>query len=231
MIRKPSSGHSRKVWAIVGKFARVTADGSLRLPLVKVWPQTGPQSRRLGRFLGWHSLRDSVAVLWFGRLSRSAATGHHGERKKETRTRARYTMTARKSRNGESVSTRTLARQDACHSLKAAEAAPMGAHSLQALPSLLGAPRGRWRVISLANGLGENRSRPHGFAHFLEAQKVSITASPESIKNQRRKERIKNWHERERIKNWRGELATFSPRKCNDQNTLWQGGSLIRMPY
>jgi len=138
-------------------------------------------------------------------------------------------MTARKSRNGESVSARTLARQDACHSLKAAEAAPRGAHSLQALPALLGAPRGRWRVISFPDGLGKNRLEPHSFAHFLEAQKVSLTASPESIKNQRRKEsiknqrrkeRIKNWHGRESIKNWRGELAIFSPQKCNDQNTL-----------
>jgi len=171
---------------------------------VKVWPQTGPQSRRLGRFLRWHSLRDSVAVLWFGRLSRSAATGHHGERKKETRTRARYTMTARKSRNGESVSARTLARQDACHSLKAAETAPIGAHSLQTLSALLGAPRGRWRVISFPDGSAKNRSRPHSFVHLLEAQKVSLTASPESIKNQRRKERIKNWRRKERIKNWHG---------------------------
>jgi len=180
-------------------------------------------------------------------------------RKKERNAHVRgYTMTARKSRNGESVSARTLARQDACHSLKAAEAAPMGAHSLQCLSALLGAPRGRWRVISFPDGSAKNRSRPHSFAHFLEAQKVSLTASPEriknqrrkeSIKNQRRKERIKNWHERERIKNWhgresiknwrgresiknwRGELAIFSPQKCNDQNTLWRGGSPIRMPY
>jgi len=228
------------------------------LPLVKVWPQTGPQSRRLGRFLRWHSLRDSVAVLWFGPLSRSAATGDYGERKKETRTCARYTMTARKSRNGESVSARTLARQDACHGLKAAEAAPRGGHSLQCLSALLGAPRGQWRAISFPDGSAKNRSRPHSFAHFLEAQKVSLTASPESIKNQRGREsikncrpkeriknwrggesiknwrgreRIKNWHGRESIKNWRGELAMFIPRKCNDQNTLWQGGSLIRMPH
>jgi len=153
-------------------------------------------------------------------------------RKKERNAHVRgYIMTARKSRNGESVSARTLARQDACHSLKATERAPMGAHGLQCLSSLLGAPGGLWCVISFSDGLGENRSKPHSFAHFLEAQKASITASPESIKNWRGRVSVKNWREMARVKNWRGKLAIFSPRKCNDQNTLWRGGSLIRMPY
>jgi len=161
------------------------------------------------------------------------------ERKNRTRPRV-YTMTARKSTNWGSVSARTLTGPDSRHSLKAAKTAPRGAHSLQGLSALLGAPRGPWRVISFPDGLGKNRSGPHGFAHFLEAQKVSTTAPPKSIKNQRRKESIKNWrrkeriknqHGRESIKNWHRELATLNPQKCNDQNTLWQGGSLIRMPY
>jgi len=53
----------------------------------------------------------------------------------------------------------------------------------------------------------------------------------QNIENWRGRESIKNWHGRESIKNWRGELAIFSPQKCNDQNTLWRGGSLIRMPH
>lgn len=159
------------------------------------------------------------------------------ERKNRTRPRT-YSMAARKSRNWESVSARTLAGSNSSHSLKAAERAPMGAHSLQALSALLGASGGLWRVISFPYGLGKNRLRPHGFVHFLKAQKVRLTASPESIKNWHGKERIKNqrgreriknwrgresiknWHGRESVKNWRGELAIFSPQKCNDQNTL-----------
>ena len=161
------------------------------------------------------------------------------ERKNRAHPRT-YAMTARKSTNWGSVSARTLTGPDSRHSLKAAKTAPMGARSLQAPSALLGASRGLWRVISFPDGLGKNRSGPHSFAHFPEAQKVSPTVSPESIKNQhgkesiknwRRKERIKNQHGRESIKNWHRELATLNPQKCNDQNTLWQGGSLIRMPY
>jgi len=80
----------------------------------------------------------------------------------------------------------------------------MGAHSLQALPALLGAPRGQWCVISLPDGSAKNRLRPHGFDHFLEVRKVRLTALPESIKNQRGRESIKNCRRKERIKNWRG---------------------------
>jgi len=187
----------------------VTAGGSLRLPLVEVWAPTGPQSRRLGQFQDWRSLRDSVAVLQFGALSRSATAGDYGERKKETHARVRYTMTARKSTPWESVSARTLTGPNSRHSLKAAKAAPRGAHSLQGLSALLGASRGLWRVISFPYGLGKNRLGPHSFAHFLEAQKVSTTAPPESIKNWHGRESIKNKRGEESIKNQRGKLGIF----------------------
>lgn len=78
-----------------------------------------------------------------------------------------YSMAARKSTNWASVAPRTLTRPNACHSLKAAERGPVGAHSLQPLSGLPGASRGLSAIIRVPYGSGTNRSRAHSLPHKL----------------------------------------------------------------
>lgn len=164
-------------------------------------------------------------------------------------------MTARKSTNWASVAPRTLTGPDACHSLKAAESLARGAHSLQALSALLGPSGAFWRVISAADRLGKNRSRAHSLPHKLarnsephlarnsELQlarnsELQLTAHGEPHKLERkgkgeelaRKGKDCKLRDAVSVTNRTAKLATSKGQKCNDQNTLWEGRGMIRMP-
>lgn len=156
-------------------------------------------------------------------------------------------MAARKSSNRASVTPRTLTGPNACHSLKAAEMGPRGAHSLQPLSGLPGASRGLWRVISVADRSGKNRSRAHSSPHKLARNselhlarnselQLAAHGKPHKLARKGKGEELAQHgkdHKLERegrrhklrdavgITNCAGELVTLKGQKCNDQNTLW----------
>ena len=203
------------------------------------------------------------SVVWRIVAERSGWRAWPQERKNRARPRA-YSMAARKSTNWGSVSPRTLTGPNACHSLKPAERGPMGAHSLQALSALLGAPRGLSAVIRVSDRLGKNRSRTHSEHHLAQHSelhlarnsRLQLTAHGERHKLARKGKGEKlaqhgkdhpAWHSEHHklaregrrhklrgavgVTNCAAELATFKGQKCNDQNILWEGQGIIRMPY
>ena len=156
----------------------------------------------------------------------------------------------------------------------------MGAHSLQALSALLGAPRGLSAVIRVPDRLGKNRSRTHSEHHLAQhsehhlAQHSELHLAQHSELHLARNSRLQltahgerhklarkgkgeelaqhskdhpAWHSEHHklaregrrhklrgavgVTNCAAELATFKGQKCNDQNILWEGQGIIRMPY